>query len=187
MREALEEALRESLVVAIDREDFEEGGELGYVLAVGASLFVLLQISDAMRFNGFSILRIEDVSDVELPHAHAGFVESALRMREESVEGAPAIELDTMAAAIRSAGRLEELVTLHTEQTEPGVCKIGRVRSVDDASVKLIALDPDADWDDEATAVPLADVTRVDIGGAYEEALRLVGGPCPVPILRAVD
>ena len=40
MREALEEALQESLVVAIDREDFEEGGELGYVLAVGASLFV---------------------------------------------------------------------------------------------------------------------------------------------------
>ena len=140
-----------------------------------------------MRFNGFSILRIEDVSDVELPHAHAGFVESALRMREESVEGAPAIELETMAAAIRSAGRLEELVTLHTEQTEPGICKIGRIRSVDDASVKLIALDPDADWDDEATAVPLADVTRVDIGGAYEEALLLVGGPCPVPILRAVD
>ena len=77
--------------------------------------------------------------------------------------------------------------SVHTEQTEPGICKIGRVRSVDDGSVKLIALDPDADWDDEVTEVPLADVTRVDIGGAYEEALLLVGGPCPVPILRAVD
>lgn len=187
MRELLEEALEEARVVAIDREDFEEVGELGYVVAVGESLFVLLQISDAMRFNGFSVLRIEDVSDVELPHAHAGFVESALRLREESVEGAPAIDLSSMVAAVRSAGRVAELVTLHTETTEPGICKIGRVRSVDDEAVKLIALDPDADWDDEVTSVPIVDVTRIDIGGAYEEALLLVGGPCPVPILRPVD
>ncbi len=187
MRELLQEALEEADVVAIDREDFDEVGELGYVVAVGRSLFVLLQISDAMRFNGFSVLRIDDVSQVELPHAHAGFVEAALRLREESVEGAPPIDLSSMGAAIRSAGRIEELVTLHTEVTEPGICKIGRVRSVDDESAKLIALDPDADWDDEVTAVPVADVTRIDIGGAYEEALLLVGGACPVPILRPVE
>ena len=187
MREVLEEAMADARVVAIDREDFEEVGELGYVVALEETLFVLLQISDAMRFNGFSILRIEDVSDVEIPHAHFEFVESALRLREESVEGPPAIELSDMAAAIRSAGRLEEVVTLHTETTEPGLCKIGRIRTVDDETVSMIALDPDAEWDEEVTTVPVADVTRVDVGGAYEEALLLVGGPCPVPILRPVD
>ena len=187
MRELLEEALEEARVVAIDREGFEEVGELGYVVAVERKLFVLLQISDAMRFNGFSVLRIEDVSDVELPHAHVDFVESALRLRDESVDDAPAIDLSSMSTAIRSAGRLAELVTLHTEHAEPGVCKIGRIRAVDDTTVSLIALDPDADWDEEVTTVPVADVTRIDIGGAYEEALLLVGGPCPVPILRPVD
>ncbi|MEM9177758.1 MAG: hypothetical protein AAGC67_21315 [Myxococcota bacterium] len=187
MRELLEEALAEARVVSIDREGFEEVGELGYVVAVGESLFVLLQVSDAMRFNGFSVLRTSDVSDIEIPHAHADFVESALRLRDESVAEPPPIDLASMKTAIRSAGRVGEIVTLHTETTEPGLCKIGRIRTVDDAVASLVALDPDAEWDDEVTTVAVDEVTRVDVGGAYEEALLLVGGPCPVPILRPVD
>ena len=123
MRERIEEALAEARVVAIDREVFDEEGELGFVIEVGEELFVLLQISDGLRFNGVSVLRIADVSDVELPHEHADFVESALRMRGESVEVAPDIDLDSWETAIRTAGRQSELVTIHTEVAEPGICR----------------------------------------------------------------
>ena len=64
---------------------------------------------------------------------------------------------------------------------------IGSIRGVDETNVRLITIDPDADWDDEIATIPLADVTRLDFGGGYEEALLLVGGPCPVPLLRSVE
>lgn len=187
MRELLEEARSDQRVVAIDREVFEDFGELGYVVALGDGLCLLRQISDGMRFNGYTVLRLADISHVEVPHAHEEFVEAALRLRREASEAPPAIDLESMARAVRSAGRLEELVTIHTEEIDSGICKIGRVRTVDEEEIGMIALDPDADWDDEITAIPLSDVTRIDVGGAYEEALLLVGGPCPVPILRPVD
>ena len=187
MRELLEEAQADAQVVTIDRERFDEEGELAYVVAVGDTLCVLLLIDDGLRFNGFSVLRIEDVSHVELPHERAAFVESALRLRGEEIEEAPDLDLASMAAAIRTAGRIAPLVTLHTETTAEGVCQIGSVRGVDGTNVRLIAIDPDADWEDEISTIPVEDVTRIDFGGAYEEALLLVGGPCPVPLLRPVD
>ncbi len=187
MRELLEEARADARVVTIDRERFEEEDELGYVVAVGETLFMMLLIVDGSRFNGFSVLPIEDVSHIELPHPHAEFVESALRLRGEEVESAPEIDLSSMASAVRTAGRLAPLVTVHTEATDQGICQIGSIRGVDETNVRLITIDPDADWDDEIATIPLADVTRLDFGGGYEEALLLVGGPCPVPLLRSVE
>ena len=35
---------------------------------------------------------------------------------------------------------------------------------------------PDAVWEEEAETYRVAQITRVDFGGAYEEALYLVGG-----------
>jgi len=34
-------------------------------------------------------------------------------------------------------------------------------------------------WDKEPTKHLLSEITRVDFGGGYEEALHLVGGPAP--------
>lgn len=187
MREQLETAQRDARVVSIDRVAFEEEDEIGYVLDVGATLFLIARVADTLHLDGYSVLRIGDVSHVELPYEHEEFVESALRLREESIANRPSIPLDDWPGAIRSASRDHELLSLHSESVEEGACRIGRVRSVREDVIQLIEIDPDADWYDEATGVDIDSLTRMDFGGAYEEALLLVGGPCPVPILRAVD
>lgn len=187
MKETIEEACADGRFVAFDREGFAEIEEVGRIVAVGDTLFVLAQLSDGLRPAGFSILRIEDVSDLELPYAHEGFVESTLRLRGETVGPAPALDLSSWTTAIRDAGRLAEVVTLHTEESDAGTCRIGHVRSVDDARVQLVEIDPDADWAEEPSEMAIDSVTRVDVGGEYEEALVLVGGRCPRPRLRAVE
>jgi len=187
MREQIEEAMAEAHVVALDREVFEDEGEIGYIVGLGPSLVLLLRISDSIRFDGFSVMRIEDVSNLEMPHEHEAFIEGALRLREENVDGAPEVDLSGWASTIRTLGRLFDLVTIHTEMEDAGICQIGHVQSVGDEDLRLVTIDPDADWAEEAMTIRLDQVTRVDVGGGYEEALLLVGGRCPVPILRSVD
>lgn len=187
MREELERAHREQRIVSVDREVYGEEDEIGYVVDVGERLFLLARIADTIHLDGFSILRIEDVSHVEVPHEHEDFVASALRLRREAIAPPEEIQLDGWPEALRMAGRHHELVTVHLEADDAGVCRIGRLRSANDASIGLVEIDPDADWYEEVSSIPTDAITRVDFGGAYEEALVLVGGPCPVPILRSVD
>jgi hypothetical protein len=39
----------------------------------------------------------------------------------------------------------------------------------------LLEIGPDAEWDDQTTTYQTRERTRFDFGGAYEEALKLVG------------
>ena len=46
--------------------------------------------------------------------------------------------------------------------------------------LRFLEIDPDAVWEQKPTKINLSDITRVDFGGQYEEALHLVGGdPAP--------
>lgn len=179
IREKLTTAHRDAQVVRVTREACELGGELGYVIALERDLLLLLCISNEIRFDGFVVLRVEDVSDIELPHDHADFVEEALELRGESVSEAPAIPLSDLAAALRSAGALYPLVAIHRELAATDICHIGKVVDVSESSVALIEIDPDAEWEEEVTRYALSEITRMEFGGGYEEALALVGGAAP--------
>lgn len=70
------------------------------------------------------------------------------------------------------------LMTLHMEKTSADVCFVGRPLHVNARRGTFVTISPAAQWDrDEPLTVPWADLTRLDIGGAYEEALALVAGP----------
>jgi hypothetical protein len=187
VRENLELAQAEQSIVRITRGAFEAQGELGYVEAIGEDLLLLAVISDDIWLNGFALVRIGDISELEAPHEHADFVEEALRIREESSPSSSAISLEDIGSAIRTAGRLFPLVVIHREEVEPETCRIGRVQKVTKDSVTLLEIGPDAEWEEEPSNLPLEDITRVDFGGGYEEALALVGGKGPdVPHLKSV-
>jgi hypothetical protein len=188
MRRNLENAQADQSVVRITRGAFEEQGELGYVEVLGEDLLLLAVISDDIWFNGFAVVRIGDISELEAPHECADFVEEALRMREESVSSAPEVSLADIGSAIRTAGRLFPIVVIHREEVEPDTCSIGKVLKVTKDTVTLLEIGPDAEWEAEPSSFSLEEITRVDFGGGYEDALALVGGKGPdVPHLKSVS
>jgi hypothetical protein len=71
------------------------------------------------------------------------------------------------------------LVTIHREKIKPNVCWIGQVVQVRRGRLSLLEIGPDAKWDEEPTEYKVDEITRVDFGGGYEDALRLVGGKPP--------
>jgi hypothetical protein len=84
--------------------------------------------------------------------------------------------LDSVQNLLLSAGRSFPLVTIHREQIEPDACWIGRVKGIKRGRVSLLEINPDARWDAHPTAYRLSEITRVNFGGDYENALHLVGG-----------
>src|SRR5688500_4176871 len=129
-----------------------------------------------MRFNGFQCFRMSDVRGLKVPHPYAAFAEAALKKRGERLPKKPRVSVDSLEDLLLSANRSFPLVTIHREKVAEGTCDIGRVAGVDKGRVCLLEITPDASWDAAPREYRLRDITRVDFGGEYEEALHLVGG-----------
>jgi len=173
--EKLKEACFNKIVVRFSNP-YDEGWTHGYVLDIGPQFFLLGLIGEDMRFNGFQCLLVSDLRRINVPDPHEDFIVAALRKRRENIDGKPSIDLSTLPALLKSANTLYPLVTIHRERVKPHVCEIGRVLEVSENSVLLRTITPGAVWEEKPCKIRLSDITRVEFGGGYEEALHLVGG-----------
>jgi hypothetical protein len=157
---------------------FEVGFNHGYVLDVGKEFFFFATVADSMRFDGFQCVRMKDVRKFrEDPHAE--FAVAALRARKESIARKPKVTLGSVAEILMSINKISSLVTIHRHKVKPDSCWIGRVIEVSDRELSLLEIGPDAKWDEKPTKYWLKDITEIEFGGGYEEALLLVGGKAP--------
>lgn len=177
-KEVLQQALNKRQLVKFARP-FEPGRCEGYVLAIGPKFFLLALLGDEVRFNGFRCFRISDVRKLRAPAKYTAFLEAALKKRGEKIPMNPRIEVASVERLLQSANRAFPLVTIHREKVDPDICHIGRVAAISKGQVSLLEINPDALWDKETSEYRLNEITRVDFGGGYEEALHLVGGAPP--------
>lgn len=170
------------LVDAMDRHEFirfsrrfESSKIRGYVLDVGPQFFLLALVSDRIWFDGFECFRVNDVEELR-PDPYATFAEAALKKRGERRLKKPQVSVANIEDLLLSAGKAFPLVTIHREQVDPDVCWIGRVQGVNRGRVSLLEIGPDAVWEDTSEEYRTKEITRVNFGGDYEDALHLVGG-----------
>lgn len=161
---SLRKALRNRILVRFTRP-FEEGRVHGYVLEFGPKFFMVAIVNESMRFDGFQCFRLSDVRNLKVPDPFAEFAEAA-----------PPVDLRTMPRLLQTANGAFPLVTIHREAVDNEACHIGRVVHVGEGYVWLLEIGPDARWDKEPLRYQLNQITQVDFGGGYEEALHLVGG-----------
>jgi hypothetical protein len=176
LRVALTDALASKRLTRL-RRSVEPGDVDGFVVALDRHWMLQLLVSDGIRYNGFQAFRLRDIESVEHPSPRDAFYRQVLRLRRLRRPRMPKADLSSTEALIRSAARHFPLVTIHLEITDPDVCYIGRPVEVTASSLQLLEVSPDAEWDDEPTRYRTRDVTRVDFGGSYEDALALVACP----------
>jgi hypothetical protein len=153
---------------------FEHSSIRGYILDIGPKFFLMALVSDRFWLDGFECFRVSDVSDVR-PDPYAHFAETVLQKRCERVSKKPRLSVASIEELLLSASRVFPLVTVHREQVDPGVCWIGRILSVERGQMSLLEINPDATWDEKPNHYRLSEITRVNFGGDYENALHLVG------------
>jgi hypothetical protein len=168
-------ALRKKLLVrfasALDR-----GTVNGYVLDIGPQFFLIALVSDGLRPNGFQCYRLSDVRKLHVPDKFARFHEAVLKKRGMRFPKKPPVDVRTLAKLLLTANRAFPLVTIHREKAKGTACWIGRVVDLSKGRLTLLEIGPDASWDDELRTYRLSEITRVDFGGDYENALYLIGG-----------
>ncbi len=128
---------------------------------------------------GFNASGYRTFRKLQVPHPHTAFVEAALKQRGERVPKRPKVTAASVGELIWSANDAFPLVTIHREKRNPDLCHIGRVIVMDKQRVSLLEINPGATWEAEPNQYPLNEITRVDFGGAYEDALHLVAGAAP--------
>jgi hypothetical protein len=171
----LRRASRERLLVKLTRP-FEDGWIEGYVFDIGPQFFLLALVNGEIRFNGFSCIRTTDVRNLQVPAKYSAFIQAALKKRGERRPKRPSVSVVGLSELLLSANKAFPLVTIHREIVDPEVCHIGRIVGISNGRVSLLEIGPNALWDKEISEYRLREITRVDFGGGYEEALNLVGG-----------
>jgi hypothetical protein len=166
--------MRNHQLVRFNRR-FEEDVIRGCVLDVGSKFFLLALVSDRLWFDGFECFRIADIRKLR-PDPYERFVERALKKRGEKRLDKLRVSVKNIQELLVTAGREFPLVTIHREEIDPDVCWIGRILEVTPEVVKILEIDPDAVWETKPEEYLLKEITRVNFGGDYEDALYLVGG-----------
>ena len=176
LRNDLEHAKRDSLIVRIHREEVDPGWIDGYVLSFGRQWCLLAVVDDDVHLNGLRAVRVEHISQIEVPCPHHEFKVKALALRKAKLPRIPLLNCNDSTALLRAAGANYPLITLYLEWHETDVCYVGRVVMLNKETLFLRCLNPDAEWENEPARFALDEITRIDFGGAYEEALALVAG-----------
>ncbi len=152
----------------------------GFVVATSPHWFLLAVLSDQITLNGWSALRHKDVQAVTVYPEEDCFEVQALQAREQWPPIAPeGIDLSTAPDLIRSASNVVPMIAIHREFERPDVGWIGNATSLTDSRLSLLEVNVAGGWGRKPRRFDVDDITRLDFGGGYEEALSLVAGPPP--------
>ena len=174
--DAISEAIENRVMSRIVRESIESGYFDGYILDATRELLLLAIVNETIHLDGFTVLRVADITDMEVPTPFWEFQEKALELRGENHQVCPPVDLTSMNSTIRSISEAYPLITIHREHVDPDVCHIGQAMAVSEEWLHLKPITPAAEWKDELESHRVSEITRVDFDGQYEDALLLVGG-----------
>lgn len=168
-------AKRYTKLVECYRTTIEAGDiyDLGYVVDASDDFIMLQLLDDRITLNGYSLLRIEDISEIETEVEHTRFIEKALEIRKNAVKQPVLVDLTDITTVIRSIDQNFPLMTLHKEANDPDTCWVGSVDSVGEKTVTINEMSPDAKWNG-TKRISFDEITRIDFDGGYETALALV-------------
>ncbi|WP_188188399.1 hypothetical protein [Nonomuraea sp. SYSU D8015] len=154
----------------------------GYVVGIGGKWVLLHTVSDDVRLDGYSAVRLGDIDDATRSGwKGSAMTHRALTLRGERFRPLTDVDLDSTAGLIRTLTSSFPLLAVFVEKIDPHVCSIGRARGITRKKrLRLQEIGPAADWSSTCGATnKTSDITRFDVGGGYIDALHAVGGDPP--------
>ncbi|MFB9631127.1 hypothetical protein [Nonomuraea helvata] len=152
-----------------------------YVVGVGRKWVLLHTISDEIRLDGYSAIRLRDIRHATRSGWKGAMTaHRAITLREEHPQPLPDIDLDYTKGLIETLTTAFPLVAVYIEKLDPHVCHIGRARGITrNKRLRLQEIGPAADWALTPSTNRTTDITRFDVSGGYIDALHAVGGDPP--------
>lgn len=176
----LQRSMAEQLPVVVGRRFDPHEQVHGIVLDVGTSWVLLTSLRDRAYFDGYTLVRLEDIRSLELD---ATFL-PVLWTREVWPPSGPAEPLDLTGPAgfLPDIAQLATVLVLHEEIRRPDMVWIAAPAEVRQNSMWVRMIDPDCTWKDYLTKTKYKYLTRVDFGDDYSSAVLAVAGTVGSPL-----
>lgn len=156
----------------------------GFVADFSDSLILMHRLDwDTFQLNGYTVIREDEVSQYRFFDKAEHWQFRAVRLNRIVPRHPVNISIASLAELLTSIAQRYPLVTVHPERTKPDVCYIGSVNSVAERTVTIEDLNCNAEWTGPRR-LKLADITMIDFGGGYEEALARTAPNRPTKIRR---
>ncbi len=157
-------------LVKINRAPIDEHPLEGFLLERAKDLILLnLVNTDVVCLNGYSVIHRRDVRKLKVQGKDA-FLIRALRLKNISPSRPSGVSIASWPNLLESLTREFSLFTIHQEWLDNEVCFVGRLATVSASTFGLKEIDPDARWT-RSRSYKFKDLTKVDFGGGYEDAL----------------
>jgi hypothetical protein len=170
--QALEDHRLRRDLVTVRRDDIDDRGIQGYILAVSEQLVALQYVAD-LRLDGLMILRTADITDVDCTATDR--FQKTLLMRD-GVEQAVAFEmtfdLGDWRSAIARLAREHPLMILECETPGQSDFSIGRVHTISETTVDFEYFSGAANWSEHLTEITLDEITSCQVDNSYLNAYR---------------
>lgn len=177
-RETLAAALESESLVSVASSAEPDVTYRGFVVGLGASWVLLHWLDSSVRLDGYVALPLEEVEEVDVLTADDSVAVAALELRGVRPVALSEVALDGLPSLLASIDRSYPLVSVHRARASPDMFVAGRVAQLGEESFILRHVLPNGRWGDSG-GYRYDEVTRVDFGGDYEDALALVAGPVP--------
>ena len=187
-RARLREAASAGELVRVWRGNLEHGSFCGYVAGIGREYFLLSVVGDTLGFDGLYAMRHRDLTELEAPEEHAGFITRALQLRGVQIPRPQDFPLDDIVQVVQAASGHAPVIGVHVDSEEESeVCYIGRLLGLEDDGFNMQEVSPDAEWLTEPSFFAWSEVSTVSFREPYGLALAEVAGAVPALKLDGPD
>ena len=181
IQQSLRRLVGKKAIADLLRENIDSHEITGYVVDLSSDFVLIHFKSNAITLDGYTIVRIQDITRVEDKPKRGEFYMEALKLRGYTPKRPAGINLNSAASILESVNKHYPLVTVHREGIINDECTVGRIEKLTDKTVILQWLTPSAQWDGYSPRYRLTNITKIDFGGLYEDALALVARIQPDP------
>jgi hypothetical protein len=163
-------------LVEIARNDLDSGrlSIRGFVVAAGAEFLLLHRLSDRLDLDGYSAVRIRDITGLERDFPRKPFYIKALATKGIRPVVPEGIVLSDAHQLLSSVQERYPLIVIEQERLQPEECVIGRIKLTSENTYALRVISPSATWEVDDRTYRYSEVTRVGFDGEYERTLALV-------------
>ena len=157
-------------IVEFKRKKIDKHRLRGFVLDYSEELTIINVLTDDYFLNGYTVIRNKDITKHDVYCNPEYFLCRALKLKGMVPDPLPSVDLTNWQTLLTTANSLFSLITIRREKVSPNTCNIGKISRFGKKHFHLYEIDTVALWDQEEK-YRFKDLTKVDFGGGYEDAL----------------
>lgn len=180
----LKSAQQEQHPVTIHRKHLDADRTDGYVLAVTDTWVALQDLAETVCLDAVVLLRLDHVTKVER-HENYAYVNRAVAGLGEPLAEFVCPSEATTGDLLRVIDQRTELAWIYLESRDDYWSLVGKILDIGEKRLHLHFIGRDGVWSDFTELWKLTDITRIEYGGRYIQALEQFGEPMP-PVSKRI-